>query len=61
MTLAFYDTTRTGQVSQPPEALQAPSPDMVEHERTYRDFVFFARIAAFAVPFFVAFLLYWTT
>ncbi len=34
---------------------------MAEHERTYRDFVFFARIAAFAVPFFVAFLLYWTT
>lgn len=35
--------------------------DMGEHERTYRQFVFFARIAAFAVPFFVAFLLYWTT
>ncbi|MGA3301965.1 MAG: hypothetical protein ABSC72_01595 [Methylovirgula sp.] len=61
MTLAFYDTTRTGEAAQTKQASRVLSPDMAEHIRTYRQFVFFAQIAAIAVPFFVAFLLYWTT
>ncbi len=61
MTLAFYDTRLTAEASQSSEPTRILTADMGEHERTYRDFVFFARIAAFAVPFFVAFLLYWTT
>jgi hypothetical protein len=31
-----------------------------EHERTYMKFVKFTRAAALALPFFVAFVLYWT-
>lgn len=31
-----------------------------EHERTYRKFVKFARFVAFAMPFFVAFILHFT-
>jgi hypothetical protein len=38
-----------------------PLSDEAAHERTYRKFVFFARCAMCAVPFFVAFILYWTT
>jgi hypothetical protein len=58
MALAFDDLTlRHGS-----RALVAqPMSDEAEHERTYRKFVFYARCAAIAVPFFMAFLLYWTT
>ena len=35
--------------------------DFAEHRDTYRKFVKFARAAACAMPFFVAFVLYWTT
>ncbi|HWG06951.1 MAG TPA: hypothetical protein VG271_18250 [Beijerinckiaceae bacterium] len=45
--------------------MQSPTPflesDLVEHRDTYRKFVKFARAAACATPFFVAFVLYWTT
>jgi hypothetical protein len=60
MTLAFYDPTRTAEASQSREPVHVLG-DMGEHEKTYRDFVFFARCAAFAVPLFMAFVLYWTT
>lgn len=60
MALAFDDlTTRDFSRS----VVTAPSTELGsgEHERMYRKFVFFAQIAACAVPFFVAFVLYWTT
>jgi hypothetical protein len=34
--------------------------ETAEHIVTYRKFVLYARCAAFAVPFFMAFILYWT-
>jgi hypothetical protein len=35
--------------------------DDAEHERTYRQFVKRAKIAAVCTPLFMAFVLYWTT
>jgi hypothetical protein len=55
MALAFYEAEPTY------EAEAALSPDETEHVRTYRKFVRYMTIAACAVPFFVAFLLHWTT
>ncbi len=43
------------------EAEATLPPEEAAHVRTYRKFVFFMRIAACAVPLFMAFLLYWTT
>lgn len=40
---------------------KTPDPDENWHEETYRKFTKRVAIAAFAVPFFLAFLLYWTT
>jgi hypothetical protein len=60
MALAYYDAA---------DVLSAPlyradtalSADESVHVRTYCKFVAFARFAACGVPFFMAFLLYWTT
>jgi hypothetical protein len=35
--------------------------NLAEHQETYRKFVKLARTAACAAPFFVAFVIYWTT
>jgi hypothetical protein len=55
MALAFYEAAQTN------EAETMLPPDESEHVRTYRKFVFSMRIAACAVPLFMAFLLHWTT
>lgn len=59
MTLAFGDATGLRNAAR--SIASEPVSDENQHEQTYRKFVFFARCAALAVPFFVAFLLYWTT
>jgi hypothetical protein len=59
MALAYYDRATPYEASY--EASPLVAQEMTEHVRTYRKFVFFMRLAAFAVPFFVAFVLYWTT
>ncbi len=35
--------------------------DLAQHQATYKKFVKLARTAACAAPFFMAFVLYWTT
>lgn len=59
MALAHYEGT--GLEAAPLyRADSALSPYETDHVRTYRKFVRLARLAACAVPFFVAFILYWT-
>lgn len=63
MASTFYDERydEAPRARSPSEPLPAVTEDMAEHIVTYRKFVTYIRIAAFAVPFFVAFILLWTT
>ena len=62
MASTFYDHTydEAPRARSPSEQLPLVTEDTAAPIATYRKFVGYARFAAFAVPFFVAFILYWT-
>lgn len=62
MASTFYDHRydEAPRARNPALPLPLVTRETAEHIVTYRKFVTYARCAAFAVPFFVAFILYWT-
>lgn len=62
MASTFYDRSydEAPRSRNPAEPMPLVTEDMAEHIVTYRKFVTYARCAAFAVPLFLAFILYWT-
>ncbi|HTJ01607.1 MAG TPA: hypothetical protein VL492_02365 [Methylovirgula sp.] len=62
MASTFYDYRydEAPRARSPDQPLPLVTKDTAAHIVTYRKFVMYARCAAFAVPFFMAFILYWS-